>query len=72
MNEADQLLLKIRRACAVIGRDSTGGIVMQVVLDEADANRLMAFSPDADESKSGGEDSPYREPPVSVCWLESA
>ena len=63
MNEADQLLLKIRRACAVIRRDSTGGIV-QLVLDDADANKLMAFGPDAEESKSGGEDSPYREPPV--------
>lgn len=71
MNEANQLLLKIRKASAMIGRDSAGRIVMQLVLDEADANRLMAFVVDAAESKSG-DDSPYREPPVSVCWLESA
>jgi hypothetical protein len=72
MIEADQLLLKIRNACAIIGRDSGGRVVIQLVLDEADADQLLAFDADAAGRDSERDDSPYREPPVSVCWLESA
>jgi hypothetical protein len=56
----------------MIGRDSAGRIVMQLVLDEADANRLMAFGVDAAEDESGRDDRLYGQASVSVCWLESA
>lgn len=64
MNEANQLLLKIRKASAMIGRDLANRIVMQLMLDEAAANRLMACGADAAEGKSGGDDNPYRGPSV--------
>jgi hypothetical protein len=72
MTEADQLLLKLRRACAIVGRDPVGQLILQLVLDEADADRLMALGAHAGENKDGGDDSPYGERPVSVCWLELA
>jgi len=39
MTKPDQLLRKVGKACTLIGRDSAGRVVMQVVLDDADAAR---------------------------------
>jgi hypothetical protein len=72
MTQADRLLIKIRKACTLIGRDPRGRAVIQLVLDQADAELLMASETNAAGSDSGGDDSPYGEPRVSVCWLESA
>jgi hypothetical protein len=66
-----ELLRKIGNACAVIGRDSAGRVVMQLALDEAYAAKLIALGKDAIE-RSDGDDELFREPPVSVGWLESA
>jgi hypothetical protein len=47
-------------------------VIIQLALDKADAARLMACAADAIESNIEDDDKPYREPPVSVRWLESA
>jgi hypothetical protein len=68
MTDADQFLLKIRKACTIIGRDAVGRVIMQLVLKEADVARLLAFGEDVFEGDGG--DQPYRVPPASVCWLD--
>jgi hypothetical protein len=46
--------------------------VIQLVIDQAVFDRLMAFGADAAEREDGGDDEPYGVPPVHPCWLQPA
>ena len=73
MNEAEQLLRQILESGDVVGRDGAGRTVLQLAVDRATLDRLMAFGADAAESEDGGDDEPsYDEPLVRPGWLEAA
>jgi hypothetical protein len=47
--------------------------VIQLAVDAAELDRLMAFGADAAEHEDGGDDEPsYQVPPVHACRFEAA
>jgi len=73
MTEAEQLLRQILEAGDIVGRDGAGRTVLQLAVDRATLDRLMAFGADAAEREDSGDDEPsYDEPLVRAGWLEAA
>ena len=72
MSEADRLLHTILEAGDVVGRDAAERMVIQLAIERRDFERLMAFGADATECEDGGDDEPYEQLPVQVCWLREA
>ena len=69
MSEADRLLQAILEAGDIVGKDAAGRMVIQLAVERADFERLMAFGADAAESEDGGDDEPYACAPMSPCWF---
>jgi hypothetical protein len=72
MTYAEQLLLQILENGDVVGQDRAGRTLLQLALDRATLDRLMAFGADAAEHEENGDDEPYEAPPVHACWFEAA
>ena len=71
MGEAEELLHRILESGDVVGQDA-GRTIIQLAVDDATLERLMAFGADAVEGEDGGDDEPYEVPPVHTCWFEAA
>jgi hypothetical protein len=72
MTSAEQLLLQILESGDVVGQDGAGRTVLQLAVDRATLERLMAFGADAVEHEENGDDETYEAPPVHACWFEAA
>jgi hypothetical protein len=72
MSEAEQLLREILEHGDLIGQDAAGRPVIQLAIDQALFECLMAFGADTAEAEDGGDDEPYAVPPVHPCWLQAA
>ena len=72
MSEADRLLQAILEAGDIVGKDAAGRLVIQLAVERADFERLMAFAADAVECEDGGDDEPYECQPMSPCWFWEA
>ena len=72
MTYAEQLLLQILESGDLVGEDGAGRAVLQLAVDRATLERLMAFGADAVEHEENGDDEPYEAPPVHACWFEAA
>jgi hypothetical protein len=72
MSEAEQLLREILEHGDFVGHDGAGRTVLQLAVDRATFDRLMAFGTDAAEREDGGDDEPYAFRPVQVYWLQAA
>jgi hypothetical protein len=72
MSEAEQLPREILENGDVVGWDGAGRNVIQLALDDAEMDRLMAFGADEAECEDAGDDEPYEVPPVHACWFEAA
>jgi hypothetical protein len=55
----------------LFGRDDAGRNVLQLALDDAEMDELMAFGADAAERENDWDDEPYEVPPVHACWFET-
>jgi hypothetical protein len=71
IGEAEELLHRMLESADVVGQDA-GQTIIQVAVDRATLERLMAFGADAAEREDGGDDEPYEVPPVHACWFEAA
>jgi hypothetical protein len=70
MSEAEQLPREILENGDVVGWDGAGRNVIQLALDDAEMDRLMAFGADEAECEDAGDDEPYEVPPVHACWFK--
>ena len=59
MSEADQLLRDILDRGDITGRDASGRIVIELAVDRATFERLMAFGAELAEAEDGGDDEPW-------------
>ena len=66
MTEAEHLLARI------LDTGAAGRSIVQLALDAADLDRLIAFGADAAEAEDCGDDEPPDVPPVLNCWYEAA
>jgi hypothetical protein len=57
MSEAERLLQTILEAGDIVGRDAAGRMVIQIAVERADFERLMAFGA-ADLSRGGSDNEP--------------
>jgi len=55
-----------------VGRDAAGRMVIQLAVERADFELLMAFGAEAVECEDGGDDEPYQCLPMSPCWFREA
>jgi hypothetical protein len=72
MSEAEQLLRQLLESGDIVGHDGAGRALIQLAVDRATIDRLMAFGADAAECEENGDDEPYECAPVHPCWLEAA
>ena len=72
MSYAEQLLLQILESGDIVGQDGIGRTLLQLAVDRATLERLMAFGADAAEHEENGDDEAYEAPPVHACWFGAA
>jgi hypothetical protein len=71
MTEAEQILRDILERGDITGRDASGRTIIELAVNRATLERLMAFGADQAEAEDGGDDEPYGVPSVDALLLPS-
>jgi hypothetical protein len=59
MTEAEMLLRDILERGDIVGRDAAGRIVIELAVDRATFERLMAFGAEQTDAEEGGDAEPW-------------
>jgi hypothetical protein len=59
MTEANRLLRDILERGDITGRDASGRIVIELAVDRATFERLMAFGAELVDAEDGGDEEPW-------------